>query len=88
MNIKTVNRNIPADRENQNDRFRVIYGDKNDFDLLRVNITRSNTGEELIFEFDADDLTEKDSIHFSTAIVNNKMQILWDEIISAKARLI
>lgn len=88
MNIKTVNRNILEDRENKNDRFRVKYGDKNEFDLLKVNITRNKTSETLSYEFKAKDLTEKDSIHFSTSVISNKMQVHWDDFISIKARLI
>ncbi len=88
MTTKTVRRNIPAQRENQNDRFRVKYGDKNVFDILKVIIIRMKTGEEIIYEFDANDLTDKDSIHFSTHIVNSRLEIIWDEFISEKARLL
>lgn len=77
METKTVNRNIPADRENCNDRFRVKYNDKNFFQLLIVIITRIKTGETQSFSFLANKLPEKDSIHFSTAVVDNKMVIYW-----------
>ncbi|MBA2407921.1 MAG: hypothetical protein H0V65_08025, partial [Chitinophagales bacterium] len=86
MNIKTVRRNIPAERENQNDRFRVKYGNKGDFEILKVVITRMKTGEEFLYEFDSHNLTDKDSIHFTTSVVGNQMKVDWDDFISSKAR--
>jgi hypoxanthine-DNA glycosylase len=77
MEIKTVNRNIPADRENCNDKFRVKYNDRKTFHLLIVNITRNQTGETQTFSFKAVTLPDKDSIHFSTAIINNKLVVYW-----------
>ena len=51
MEIKEVNRNIPENRENSNERFRVRYKDKRKFDLLVVNICRTKTDEIQTFEF-------------------------------------
>ena len=74
MKTKTVNRVIPENRENKDDRFRVRYKDKGDFDILEVNITRDKTDEVQSFRFKADELPDKDSIHFSTKkiMVNSK----------------
>ncbi|UBM61554.1 DNA-deoxyinosine glycosylase [Candidatus Sulfidibacterium hydrothermale] len=83
MEIKEVNRNIPEDRENSNERFRVRYKDKSKFDLLVVNICRIKTNEIQAFSFKSSDLPDKDSIHFSTSINNGKFQVDWKGISSS-----
>jgi hypoxanthine-DNA glycosylase len=80
VEIKEVNRNIPENRENSNERFRVLYKDKSKFDLLVVNICRSKTNEIQTFNFKSSDLPDKDSIHFSTSIKNRKFQVEWKGI--------
>jgi len=77
MEIKTVNRNIPENRENSNDRFRVRYKDKNKFDMLIVNICRRKTNETQVFKFNSNELPDKDSIHFTTSIINEKLDVTW-----------
>jgi len=77
MEIKEVNRNIPENRENSNERFRVRYKVKNKFDLLVVNICRTKTNEIQSFRFNSADLPDKDSIYFSTSIDNGKFQVHW-----------
>ncbi len=88
MNKKIIRKEITEKRENQNDRFRTTYGDRTEFDVLQVEITRVKTKETLIFEFKSADLTDHDSIHFSTEIINGKLNVIWDKFISEKARLI
>ncbi|MEI8007473.1 MAG: DNA-deoxyinosine glycosylase [Bacteroidota bacterium] len=83
MEIKTVNRNIPSARENCNDKFRVKYNDKRAFQLLIVNIMRIHTGETQSFSFKAQSLPDKDSIHFSTSIRNNKLIVTWIGVMPA-----
>ena len=77
MKIKEVNRNIPEERENSNERFRVRYKDKNEFDLLVVNICRLKTKETVTFKFTSAELPDKDSIHFSTSIENGVFKVHW-----------
>ena len=77
MEIKEVNRNIPENREDSNERFRVRYKDKSKFGLLVVNICRSKTNEIKTFNFKSSDLPDKDSIYFSTSINNGKFQVYW-----------
>ena len=61
LEIKEVNRNIPEYRENSNERFRVRYKDKYNFELLVVNICRSKTKEIQTFKFKSSELPDKDS---------------------------
>ncbi len=82
MKIKEVNRNISENRENSNERFRVRYKDKSKFDFLIVNIRRSKTSEVQTFNFNSSDLPDKDSIHFSTAIKNEELEVEWKGISS------
>ena len=77
METKTVNRNIPEERENRNDRFRVRYKDKNSFDQLIVNIVRLKTGESERFPFSSNELPDKDSIYFTTRVENGKFIVEW-----------
>ena len=77
MIIKTVNRNIPEDRENKNDRFRVRYKDKSTFTTLEVNVVRIKTKETITYKFTSDDLPNKDSIYFTTS-VNKKDEFVVD----------
>ncbi|HPM91392.1 MAG TPA: hypothetical protein PKZ74_01190 [Bacteroidales bacterium] len=91
MEIKEVNRNIPENREDSNERFRVRYKDKSKFNLLVVNICRSKTNEIQTFNFKSSDLPDKDSIHFSTSINSGKFQVDWKGISStpnAKKKII
>ena len=74
---KIVNRKIPEERENRNDNFRVRYRDKSEFGLLKVNVVRLKTGEKISFEFKSEDLPDKDSIHFTTEIVNGEFKVIW-----------
>jgi len=77
MIIKTINRNIPEARENRNDRFRVRYRDKNSFDQLIVRIVRLKTGESEHFEFSSNQLPDKDSIYFTTHVIDEKFVVDW-----------
>ncbi len=77
MKTKLVKRNIPPDRENQNDRFRVKYNDRSDFNTLHVQITRMADGSVNNYFFRSEALPDKDSIHFSTAIENGKFTTIW-----------
>ncbi len=83
MKIKGVNRNIPENRENSNERFRVRYKDKSKFDLLVVNICCLKTNEIQTFNFKSSDLPDKDSIHFSTSVENGKFHVEWKGISTA-----
>lgn len=87
MEKKIVRKKVSELRENQDDRFRTFYGDKNSFKVLRVEITREKSGETAVYEFNSSDLTEKDSIHFSTNIDNGTFMIIWDAFIADKAKL-
>jgi hypothetical protein len=80
MEIKEVNRNIPENRENSDDRFRVRYKDRSKFDLLVVNICRNKTNEIQTFKFNSTELPEKDSIHFSTSIEKGEFHVQWKGI--------
>ena len=80
METKIVNRKIPEDRENTNDRFRVRYKDKNSFDNLEVNIIRLKTGEKQTFKFASKELPNKDSIHFTTQIDKGKLIVKWTNL--------
>ena len=88
MVTKTHNRNIPEDRENQNDRFRVKYGDRSRFYKLQVNIIRLKTGESLTYIFNSDDLGMNDSIHFTTTVANGKFMVEWTGNMNEKAMLL
>ena len=77
MKTKTVNRNIPEERENRNDRFRVRYKDKNSFNQLIVNIVRLKTGESKRFQFSSNELPDKDSIYFTTYIEDGEFKVKW-----------
>ena len=88
MDRKIIRKKITEQRENQNDRFRTRYGDRTKFDIMQVEITREKTGETLVFEFNSVDLTINDSIHFSTEIINGKMNVIWDSFITEKAKLL
>jgi TDG/mug DNA glycosylase family protein len=79
MTSKLIQRNIPPERENRNDRFRVKYNDKNDFDKLEVRITRLQTGEQKSFIFESDELPATDSIYFTTSVINNKLHVSWKD---------
>lgn len=80
MKPKLIQRNIPPERENTNDRFRVKYNGKQDFKKLIVKIIRLATGEHLIFEFNSNSLPDRDSIYFTTSLLNNKLQVTWQNI--------
>lgn len=77
MKTKTVNRNIPESRENNNDRFRVKYNDRNSFDKLVINIVRLKTNEKITYIFLSKDLPQQNSIHFTTKLVNKKFIVFW-----------
>ena len=80
MKVKTVNRTIPVYRENRKDNFRVKYGDRNSFDWLQVNITRDRNKTIITQWFKNEELSGKDSIHFSTVIKSNKLNIRWQGV--------
>ena len=82
---KLIQRNIPPERENTNDRFRVKYNNKNDFDKLEVTITRLASGEQQLFVFERAELPDSDSIYFTTAVVNNKLRVSWRNILPLKS---
>lgn len=88
MDKKIVRKRITAERENREDRFRTTYGNKRDFTILRVEISRESTGEMLVFEFNAADLTDNDSIHFSTEVVDGNFNVIWDRFIADKVKLV
>ena len=71
-------RRVPVNRENTNDPFRVNYGDRSTFDRLIVTVIRLATGEQQQFEFNAAELSDSDSIHFSTAVVGGRFVVTWD----------
>lgn len=77
MVTKTINRSIPEERVNRNDRFRVRYKDKNSFDELEVKIVRLKTGEQVLFKFPANQLPDKDSIYFTTRVVDGRFIVEW-----------
>jgi hypothetical protein len=77
MKIKKVHRNVPVLREVDN-RFRVKFGDRNDFELLQVQVKREQDGSIEKFEFKSRDLPLYDSIHFNTSVERGKLQIKWD----------
>jgi len=80
MTVKLIQRNIPPERENTNDRFRVQYNDKNAFKKLEVKVVRMANGEQQTFEFTASLLPNTDSISFTTSIVKDKLQVTWNSI--------
>ncbi len=77
MLIKEIQRNVPEERENQNDSFRVKYNDRKTFDVLKVIVTRITNGERQEFQFSSSELPDKDSIYFTTAVLNNKLKVTW-----------
>lgn len=76
--VKETERRITPARENGSKRFRVFYGDRSTFDLLRISITRIKTNEQRIFMIPSADLPESDSIHFKSAIHQDGWVITWD----------
>lgn len=73
--IKLIQRNIPPERENTNDRFRVKYNDRTKFDKLEVRIIRLSSGDQQSFIFERFELPDSDSIYFTTSVVNNKLVV-------------
>lgn len=49
--IKKITRNIPLNRENRNDCFRVQYKDISAFKKLQVIVNRFETGDTQVFYF-------------------------------------
>lgn len=80
MISKLIEQNIHPERENNNDRFRVKYNSKRDFNKLKVKITRLANGEQQFFEFDSERLPDADSIYFTTALSNNKLLVNWHNV--------
>lgn len=80
MTSKLIQRNIPLERENTKDRFRVQYIDKKAFDKLEVKVVRLANGEQQTFEFPASLLPNTDSIYFTTSVMNGKLQVTWKNI--------
>jgi len=80
MTLKHIQRNIPPERENTRDRFRVQYNDKNAFDKLEVTVVRLANGEQQTFQFPASLLPNTDSIYFTTNIVEDKLRVTWNNI--------
>lgn len=80
MISKLIQRNIPPERENTNDRFRVKYNDKTKFDKLEVSVTRLSSGEQQSFIFESFELPDSGSIYFTTSVVNNKLVVNWRNI--------
>lgn len=77
MLVKTIRRNIPPERENAKDNFRVQYNNKFDFELLKVIIKRDADNSIQEFEFDSDNLPDNDSIHFTTSVQDDKLIVKW-----------
>jgi TDG/mug DNA glycosylase family protein len=77
MRTKTVERRIPQTREDADDRFRVRYRDRACFDVLEVRITRLATGELQTYRFPSADLPDRDSIHFSTRVADDRLVVTW-----------
>ena len=77
MIIKTIRRNIPPKRENNKDLFRVKYNDRSSFERLQVIVKRICDESTQVFEFTSNSLPEKDSIHFTTKVVDNTLQVEW-----------
>jgi hypothetical protein len=77
METKIVRRNIPQERENQKDRFRVRYNDKTSFKKLHVIVTRNANDDIQTFDFMSDTLPDTDSIHFTTSLAGNSLNIKW-----------
>ncbi len=88
MEIKIIRKKISEQRENKNERFRTNYGDRYSFKILQVEITREKTSETHVYLFKSEDLTDNDSIHFSTEVINGKFKVIWDQFITEKAKLI
>lgn len=84
--VKETERRITPARENGSERFRVFYGDRSMFDLLRISITRIKTNEQRLFIIPAADLPESDSIHFRSGINHASWVVIWDEDVSGKIK--
>lgn len=80
MRIKTIRRRIPATREDRNDSFRVNFKDRNTFDQLQVIVTRLADQSEQTFYFPSSSLPNRDSIHFTAAVVAGKLRVTWRKI--------
>jgi hypothetical protein len=80
MIIKEIIRNIPENREDSSERYRIQYKDKNEFDLLVVTINRLKTNEVQTFGFSSKELSNKDSIFFTTTIEKDKLMVIWQWI--------
>lgn len=79
MEISIHRRNVPPERENKSDRFRVKYNDAQSFQILKVIVTRTSDGSQQTFHFKSEDLPRNDSIHFSTSVQNGKLVIRWTD---------
>ncbi len=63
MKLKEINRNIDFDTRKSSSSFRCKYNDRNDFDILRINISFKGELKES-YEIESKNLPEGDSIHF------------------------
>ncbi len=78
--VKTITRNIPPERENQNDRFRVQYKDRSAFKRLEVIVYRTATGDRQAFYFSSKRLPQNGSIHFTTTVIDNELIVTFNEV--------
>ena len=61
--IKKINRTINFETRQPSSRYRCKYGDKNDFDILQINIRRGNYTE--TYKIESQYLPDNDSIYFN-----------------------
>lgn len=80
MKEKRHIRNIPENRANRKDRFRVQFKSKKDFEVLVVTINRILTGEVQVSKFKSNDLPDKGSIYFTTFVINGRLTVQWKNI--------
>lgn len=82
--IKTINRNINPNRETNN--YRCKYGNKNEFDILRVNIKFN--GKTYTYEIESKYLNDTDSIHFYAYPNGSSLNIVWSGNIGEHIKLV
>lgn len=85
VKIKEVNRNVKFDSRQPDSKYRCKYGNRSDFDILRINITLNNYTE--TYEIEAQFLPEKNSIHFNARPSRNGFEVYdWTKAVAKHIR--
>ena len=77
MTVKEINRNIRFESRNPDSKYRCKYGDRDDFDIHRINITLEGVKRET-YEIEAQNLpATKDSIYFNACPADDGFKVFW-----------